>query len=89
MKKNYIVIREFSFNKNSDFKVQSLPHVFTSEKRALEFVEEFKAKLVGANVISQKSMSDEFGNVWDKVILIETGFLTYYRVKIQGIIVNI
>ena len=89
MKKNYIVIREFSFNKNSGFKVQSLPHVFTTEKRALEFVEEFKTKLVGANVISQKSMTDEFGNVWDKVILIETGFLTYYRVKIQGTIANI
>jgi hypothetical protein len=89
MKKNYIVIREFSFKKNSDFKVQSLPHLFTTEKRALEFVEEFKTKLVGANVINQKSMSDEFGNIWDKVILIETGSLTYYRVKIHGTIANI
>ena len=88
MKNNYIVIREFSFKKNSGFKVQSLPHVFTTEKRALEFVEGFKTKLVGANVISQKSMTDEFGNVWDKVILIETGSLTYYRIRIQKVIIN-
>ena len=88
MKKNYIVITEFSCKKNSDFKVQSFPHIFTTEKRALESVETFSAKLVGANIISETSMRDEFGNNWDKVILIETGALTYYRIKVQSVIVN-
>ena len=88
MKTNYIVIREFSFAKNSGFKINSLPRCFSTEKRAIEFVESFNTHLVGSEKISETSITDEFGNRWDKVILIKTGSLTYYRFKIQKVTLN-
>ena len=88
MKKNYIVITEFSYNRNSDFKIQSFPRTFTTEKRALDFVETFTNKMIGSKKIHEGNMVDANGNIWDNVIMIETDSLGYYRIKIQGVYVN-
>ena len=88
MKKNYIVITEFSYNRNSDFKIQSFPRTFTTENRALNFVETFINKMTGSKKIHEGNMVDANGNIWDNVIMIKTGSLSYYRIKIQGVYVN-
>ena len=88
MKKNYIVITEFSYNRNSDFKIQSFPRAFTTEKRALDFVETFINKMTGSKKIREGNMIDANGNIWDNVIIIETDSLSYYRIKIQCVYVN-
>ena len=89
MKKNYIVITEFSYSsRNSDFKIQSFPRTFTTEKRALDFVETFINKMIGSKKIREGNMMDANGNIWDNVIMIETDSLSYYRIKIQGVYVN-
>ena len=89
MKKNYIVITEFSYSsRNSDFKIQSFPRTFTTEKRALDFVEIFINKMIGSKKIREGNMMDANGNIWDNVIMIGTDSLSYYRIKIQGVYVN-
>lgn len=88
MKKNYIVITEFSFRKDGAFSVQSFPRSFTTEKRALEFIEAFSKDLAGSKLVSESGVMDEYGKCWDKVVLIETSSLSYYRIKVQGVFVN-
>ena len=88
MKNGYVVIREFCYASSGNFEVQSLPKIFTTEKRASEYAKMFIDELIGGRIVKDTNIVDNFGNKWDRSILIETGSLSYYRIRIQKVIIN-